>query len=206
MSSTYIIDDERIPRKSPPSVAKGFWFAGTLFVAEATASDEMALLAWFGGWFFWIYCVHRMHVVLAELTDYRYPIPPGKAAARHVFPLYNIFWILYWPHFFSDYLNRRGRVRIIPGELLGLMLLLSLFLRLVDGAVGLIFLFVVTMYMSRKLAEHAKPLGEVTPDPPTMLPEPNVLSEPVESSTSPARESADETRVGDRYRIFGGLR
>ena len=91
---------------------------------------------------------------------------------------------------------------MIPGVLLGLMVLLSLLLVLVDGAVGLAFLFAVTMYMSGKLAEHVKSLGIVTPGSPATLPEPNDLSEPVESFTSPARESAEETRVGDRNRIL----
>jgi hypothetical protein len=212
MSSTYVDDDEQIPRTSPPATHKGFLFAGAFFVAEVISvmNDEPLteglVLAWLGGWGYWLYCVHRMHKVLAELTDYRYPIPPGKAAGRHAFPWYNIFWILYWPHCLSVYLNSRGRVRMIPGVLLGLMLLLSLLLVLVDGAVGLAFIFAVTLYLSGKLAEHVKPLGVVTPSLPATLPEPNVLSQPEESFTSPARESAEETRVGDRYRIFGGLR
>ena len=207
-SSTFN-DDERFPRTASPAVGKGFLFAGLFFVGEVTFVDYETpftlLLALYGGWFYWIYCVHRMHVILAELTTYSYRVPPGKAAGRHAYPWYNIFWILYWSWVFAKYLNKRGRVRIISGGLLGPMLLLSLLLILVDGAVGLTSLFAVTMYMSGKLAKHVEALGEPPPAQPSALPEPGIQSQPVESSFSPAQE-VGETRAGDRYRIFGGLR
>lgn len=211
MSASTIIDDERIPRTTSPAVGKGFFFAGLFLVGEVLSVSheepavELLLSGLVGGWFYWLYCVHRMHVILAEMTNYHYPVSPGKAAGRHAFPWYNIFWILYWSWVFSHYLNRRGRVRMIAGELLGPMLLLSLLLVMADGAVGLTFLFAVTMYMSGKLARHVEALGEPAPAPPSALPEPGIQSQSVESSINPARE-VEETPAGDRYRIFGGLR
>lgn len=211
MSASTINDDERIPRTTSPAVAKGFLFAALFFVGEILSvryeepQVELLLSGLLGGWFYWIYCVHRMHVILAEMTNYRYPVPPGKAAGRHAYPCYNIFWILYWSSVFAGYLSDRGRVRIISGGLLGPMLLLSLLLVLEDGAVGLTFLFAVTMYMSAKLAKHVEALGESAPAQPVALPEPGIQSQPVESFFDPARE-VEETRTPDRYRIFGGLR
>ena len=210
MSASAINDDELIPRTTSPSVWVGFLFAGLFLVGEVPSGPYeepqvgFLLSGLWGGWFYWIYCVHRMHVILAEMTNYSYPVPPGKAAGRHAFPWYNLFWILYWSWIFAKYLNKSGRVRIISGALLGPMLLLSLLLVMLDGAVGLTFLFALTTYMSSKLAKHVEALGPA-PAPPAALPEPNIQFQPVDSFINPAQEE-DQTRAADRYRIFGGLR
>jgi len=56
------------------------------------------------------------------------------------FPLAGAFWIFKWPSELSSYLKRQGRVNIISGGAIGAMLLLSLLLRFVDGAVGMALL------------------------------------------------------------------
>lgn len=210
-ASTIANDTEQIPSTALPTVEKGFLFAALFFAGELlslNAEDPpvfLFIVIFVTGWFYWLYCVHRMHRILAELTNYSYPITPGKLAGRHAYPFYNNFWVLYWAWTFGQYLRDRGRVGIIAGVLLGPMLLLAKLLTVVDGALALTVLFAVTTYMSRKLAKHVETLEEQAPAPPAALPEPDISSQPVETLINPARE-VEETRAEDRYRIFGGLK
>jgi hypothetical protein len=191
---------EQIPSSSPPWVWVGFLFAGAFFVIEilfvALELDEPTVdlfltLILIGGWIYWLVCVHRIHKILAELTRNRYPISPGEGAVKHIIPFYNLYWVFKWPAELSDYLNRRGRVRIISGYAIGAMLLLSLLLRMVDGAIGMAFLFGVTLFISSKLKAHVKAVTGITPDQLPPLPDPKIFSRPVEPSTTPAQETAE---------------
>jgi hypothetical protein len=188
---------EHVPQSSPPWVWVGFVFAGAFFVIEITLAvlqvDAALLQAVLlpiavGGWIYWLVCVHRIHKILNELTRNRYPYTPGEAAAKHIIPFYNIVWLFRWPIELSNYLNRKGRVQIISGGAIGTMLLLSHFLRWVDGAVGMAALFGVTMYISAKVKKHAKVLEGVTPDQLPPLPDPRIFGRPVENPITPAAE------------------
>ena len=190
------IDDELIPRTSTPQVWVGFVFAISFLMGEivAVGSGEddslntFLLLTVIAGWLYWIWCIHRIHTVLAELSNYRYPVQPGPAAVRHIFPIYNLFWVFYWPSKLSQYLNNRGRVHILPGAVLGAMLLLSLLLRFLDGAIGMASLFGVTWYISNKVKMHVAAVTGVSPDELPPLPDPEIFSRPIET-TSPTQET-----------------
>jgi hypothetical protein len=58
-----------------------------------------------------------------------YPIGTSEAVWKHLIPFLNLIWIFQWPKEFSEYLNERGRVRIVSGNLIGLLILVSLLLR-----------------------------------------------------------------------------
>ena len=190
------IDDELIPRTSTPPVSIGFLFAISFLLGEIIAVtsgeedslDTFLLLTVIAGWLFWIWCIHRIHTVLAELSNYRYPVQPGPAAVRHIFPIYNLFWVFYWPTKLSNYLNVRGRVRILSGPVIGGMLLLSLLLRFVDGAIGMAALFGVTWYISNNVKMHVDAVTGVSPDELPPLPDPEIFSRPIET-TSPTEET-----------------
>ncbi|HJU92216.1 MAG TPA: hypothetical protein VJ656_04695 [Pyrinomonadaceae bacterium] len=208
--------DEQVPKSSPPPVWVGFLFAFAFFVVEvvfvimtfdfseeaasSTEDAQMALLlglVGLPGMIYWMFCVHRLHKILAEMTRGRYPNTPLETALKHLIPFYNLYWIFKWPGEFSDYLNRRGRVNIISGAGLGVMLLLGLIIfRLLDGAIGMSCLFGVTMYMSSKLKAHVKALKGITPDQLPPLPDPRIFSRPVETSTSPAPETVESSQAG----------
>jgi hypothetical protein len=207
--------DERVPTSSPPWVWVGFLFAFAFFVVEvvfviatfdfesevSTAGDaQMAVvLGLFGlpGLIYWMFCVHRMHKILAQMTDGRYPNTPLETALKHLIPFYNLYWIFKWPGEFSDYINRRGRVKIISGAGLGAMLLLGMIIfRVIDGAIGMTCLFGVTMYMSSKLNAHVKALKGITPDQLPPLPDPQMFNRPIETSTNLAPETSERSSVG----------
>jgi hypothetical protein len=200
-STKYTDFEELIPRTSSPYVWVGFLFAGAFLTGEFISvflEDEEALntpliLIVIAAWFYWLYCIHRIHKILAELTDYRYPVEPGRAAARHVFPVYNLFWLVYWPVKLSNYLNARGRVTILSGYLIGAMLLLSVLLRYVDGAISTAVLFGVTMYMSNKVAKHVEAVKGVDPNQFPPLPDPEIFSRPIET-TSPTEETVSRSQ------------
>ena len=207
---------EYVPTSNPPWVWVGFLFAFAFFVIEvgfviatfnwdeevASSTGDAQLSLMLGllglpGIIYWMFCVHRLHKILAEMTRGRYPNAPLETALKHLIPFYNLYWIFKWPGEFSDYLNRRGRVQIISGAALGVLLLLGLLIfRLFDGAIGMAWLFGVTMFMSSKLKAHVKALKGITPDQLPPLPDPAVFSRPIETSTSLAQEPTEQSQAG----------
>ena len=171
---------EELPAKSSlPWVWFGFLFAAafvieeTLMIAlgldEPVATAVLRLLG-LGGWIYWLVCVARFHTILREISRNSYPITGAEAAWKHIIPFYNLVWIFRWPTAMSEYLNRRARVKMVSGGLLGALLLISaLIARFVDGGVGLTGTFAVGMYISAKLRQHVELIKGLSPD---MLPPP----------------------------------
>ncbi|MEA2174587.1 MAG: hypothetical protein QOD00_2179 [Blastocatellia bacterium] len=170
-------NEERVPHTDLPWVWFGYIFAFAFLVAEVlhVALDLsegfklILILIALSGWIYWLFCVSRFHKILEELSAGRYPIDPPKAVGYHFVPFYNFYWLFKWPRVLANYLNERGRVRIVNGYLLGFMLLLSAILRLFDGALGLACLYTVTLYISSKLRRH---IDQVKGTNPAMLPPP----------------------------------
>lgn len=122
---------------------------------------------------------------------------PLKGPLKHLIPFYNLYWVFHWPREFSDYLNRRGRVKMVSGSVIGGMLLLSLIVyRLIDGSFGMAFIFGVTMFISSKLKAHVKALKGITPDQLPPLPDPRIFSQPIETSTGLAQETPERSQAG----------
>jgi hypothetical protein len=197
--------EEQTPRSSTPWVWVGFLFAVAFFVLEFLAlalgweepvTNGLLILVLLGGSIYWLFCIHRFHKVLAELTHNRYSISPLEAALKHIIPFYNLVWVFLWPAELSNYINGRGRVRIISGYVIGAMLLLALLLRFFDGAIGMAFLFGVTMYVSAKLKKHVEAGRRASPDQLPPLPDPKIFSQPVETAAGPAQGIAESPRVG----------
>jgi hypothetical protein len=191
---------EQVPRSSPPWVWIGFLFAGAFFTIEIAFVlldlDERGIdltlrLVVIAGWIYYTVCVHRIHKILNELTQNRYPYTAGEAAGRHYIPFYNFVWLFKWPSELSRYINGKGRVRILSGGAIGAMLLLSLLLRFFDGAFGMAVLFGVTMYVSAKVKQHVNTLKGVTADQLPPLPDPRIFSRPAETATVPAQTIAE---------------
>lgn len=196
---------EKVPKSSPPWVWVGFLFAGAfllievLFVAldlDEQAVDAFLRLILFAGSIYWLACVYKIHKILEELTHRRYPYSPIGAALRHFVPFYNIWWLFKWPMELSDYVAGKGRVKMIPGAVIGLLLLLAMGLRMVDGAIGLAMTFGVTMYVSNKMKAHVKGMQGVTLDQLPPLPDPRIFSRPLETATSPAQAVVEDSRAG----------
>ena len=199
--------EEQTPTSSPPWVWVGFVFAVVFFVIEMIygvlevlesspgnlqALNVILIIIGFVSLGYWLFCVHRLHKILAQLSHNRYSISPGEAVIKHFIPILSIIFIFQWPAALSEYINERGRVKMISGYVIGTMLLLSLLLRFVDGAFGTAALFGVTMYVSAKLKKHVKTLKQVTADQLPPLPDPKIFSRPIESVSAPVPEVVKE--------------
>jgi hypothetical protein len=164
------IDDQE-PKSSPPWVWVGFLFAGAFFVIEI------------------------LFVVL-ELDE------SGIDAVLTIILIGGWIYWLVCIHRIHKILNEltRDQYPYSPGEAalrhVIPMLLLALLLRFFDGAIGMAFLFGVTMYVSSKVKTHVLAVKRVRPDQLPPLPDPRIFSRPMETSTSPAQETAEGSRSG----------
>lgn len=154
-----------LPAKSPmPWVWFGFFFVGGFIIEEAlmvflelneAIAKPLLIAIALAGWSFWLFCVSRFHAILEEVSRKTYPISNAEAVGKHFIPFYNFYWIFRWPAALSNYLNARGQVKMVSGNVLGFILLLSiLVLRFLDGGIGLRGIFAVVMYISAKLNRH----------------------------------------------------
>ncbi|HEV7683287.1 MAG TPA: hypothetical protein VGO68_14255 [Pyrinomonadaceae bacterium] len=195
---------EELPaRSSLPWVWFGFLFV-VAFVAEETllfvldldsgvATVVLVVIA-LAGWIYWLLCVSRFNNILREVSRDRYPITGAEAVGKHFIPFYNLFWIFRWPTAMSDYLNRRGRVKMVSGYLLGAILLVSaLTSRFFDAGIGMTGMFLVGMYISAKLRRHVELIR--TPDRLPPLPDPNWYQQAPTGAEGSGRQKYDPAEV-----------
>lgn len=168
-------------RSSLPWVWFGFLFV-VAFIAEETLifvlelDPEVAKIVLvtisLAGYIYWLFCVSRFNNILREVSRNHYPITGAEAAWKHFIPFYNLVWLFRWPSAMSEYLNGRGRVKMVSGNLLGAILLVSLLTgRFFDAGIGLTGIFLVGMYISAKLRRHVELIGAPNASPP--LPDPS---------------------------------
>jgi hypothetical protein len=188
LSITADAPDEAPPRSSFPWVWFGLFFVAAFAILEALmvaldldeqmATAQLILIA-LAGWIYWLFCVSRFHKILQEISHNHYPISSGEAVWKHFIPFYNLVWIFRWPAEMSNYLNRRERVKMVSGNLLGVFLLISLLTgRFIDGGVGLAGTLAVGMYISAKLRKHVELIRGMSPDRLPPLPDPSLFSQP----------------------------
>lgn len=179
---------ENAPKSELPWVWFGFVFAFAFLIAEfVTLMPDVDqgtfklvfIVIMLAGWIYWLFCVHRFHKILGEMSHKSYPILPSEAVLRHFIPFYNLYWMFRWPATFSAYINDRGRVRMVSGNLIGLLLLASFIhsfvLRFVDGAVALAVIFSAGLYLSAKLRRHVELVRAESPEMLPPLPDKNLF-------------------------------
>lgn len=184
---------DRPAKSSAPWVWFGFIFPIAFFISELAALfleldpsfQFIFVIIVLSGWIYWLFCVHRFHKILEEMSTYGYSIGAGEAVGKHFIPFYNIYWIFAWPSTMSSHLNSRGQVQMLPGGLIGLGLLVSILLRYVDGALGLALTFAIGMYISAKLRKHMKAFERTSADMLPPLPDPNMFQTPSQPAAGP---------------------
>jgi len=189
--------NEKVPQSSPPWVWVGFMFAGVCLTREVASLfiplyerrlDLGLQLITLAAWIYWMVCLYRIHKIMNELSRNRYPYSPGEVVGKHFIPFYNVYWIFRWPSELANYINDRGRVRMISGNVIGTMILFGMFLRGLDAGIGFTALFGVLMYISNIITRHVEVLQGVSPDLLPPLPDPKIFSKPIQSSTVMAQE------------------
>jgi hypothetical protein len=112
---------------------------------------------------YWLFCVYRLHKVMAGVTHDRYPISPKKAFWLSFVPLYSMVWAVVWPNRLAHFLKEQNPSLRIATRWPGVLTLLALLF----GAFGLrgFLLFAVMTYLNRKIKGEwklARPLPLIT--------------------------------------------
>jgi hypothetical protein len=103
------------------------------------------------GWFYWLFCVQRLHQVMSYATNATHPISPLKAVAFHFVPFFNLYWIFKWPNEVASFVNNRaGEKRMLKGWV-GIVILLGSLIGRFDYSIGLLVLFTVCLYLNKKM-------------------------------------------------------
>jgi len=144
---------------SQPKIWIGFLIALLLIVAGMSyiilGKPELIFILFYvltlSAYLFWIYCIHKLHVILRGLTGGRHPVTATRAAVFQLIPFFNIYWIFKWPIEFSKSINKIGETSMIHGFIIGLLFLLSLIISKIDASSGIISLFLLTLYLNKKL-------------------------------------------------------
>ncbi len=141
-----------------PTVWSGFIFAFLLMISETQAgSGDEVVISYIIGMFsflYWLFCVDRFHRALGKLSEGNYKISPNNAVLIHLAPLYNLFWIVYWPNELTKFINKRGNSKMIPGYIIGVLFLISLIIMGFSIALGTFFIYCFTLYIKQKLKDE----------------------------------------------------
>jgi hypothetical protein len=108
-------------------------------------------LASFVGIVYWLVCIHRYHVVMAQVPGWKHPISPARAVGFHLIPFYNLYWVFKWPQEIAKFVNGRLHQPVMKPVAVGFAVLAALILRLFDPGFGLILLFFPMSYLSECL-------------------------------------------------------
>jgi Domain of unknown function (DUF4328) len=108
-------------------------------------------LASFVGGVYWLVCIYRYHVVMANVPGWKHSISPARAVGFHFIPFYNLYWIFKWPKEIAKFVNARLQRPVMKPVAVGVAVLGALILRVLDPGFGLILLFFPMSYMSECL-------------------------------------------------------
>jgi hypothetical protein len=146
--------------KPLPKIWIGFVIALVVFVAEV-ADASMGLEGRFGfgrlfticGVTYWLFCLYRIHYILRDISGKTYPVTPSAAWGLHFVPIFNLYWVFRWPMRLVTFLKGKG-VRVIPGWIMGVVLLLSLLVvSQWERAIFIALFFLVVWYVTSRLRE-----------------------------------------------------
>jgi hypothetical protein len=106
---------------------------------------------------YWLYCIYKIHVVLAESTGNEYSITPGRAVVGHLFPFYDIYWLFKWSNEIKLFVNNKMNSNIICKYVPGLLILGGfIWVWAVDGLIGFVVVYATSSYIARGI-KHALP-------------------------------------------------
>lgn len=151
-----------IPHAKPFPIWIGFVLCVVLFVVEATdvaTNHPYSIWYWItdiASIVYFFMCVYRFHRILGEVTFGAYPITPSQAVFYHLIPFFNLYWLFAWPSRFADYVSAEREIKVLPGALIGLLLLASAIVaRFVETSFGLVGYFAVMAYLTNRLRLYA---------------------------------------------------
>jgi hypothetical protein len=102
----------------------------------------------FVGFVYWCVCVHRYHVILARVPEWKHPISPARGVGFNLIPFYNLYWFFKWPTEIARFVNLRMRVNLMKPTPVGVAFVGAFVLRFLDPGFGLLLLFFPLSYIS----------------------------------------------------------
>ena len=159
----------------------GFLFAAIVLVLELSTGLEKVnaraplnsnsflpvatFVMYLAGLVYWYWSVYRIHKILKEAAEPKYPISPWKAVGYQFIPIYNLVWNFKWPNRIADFVRQNStEVRMRKGWV-GLWLLLAGFLGGINRGLGLAVFFAICAYLTRKIRRvlalrHLEPIAK----------------------------------------------
>lgn len=110
-------------------------------------------------WSYWLFCVYRIHKVLAKVTAGTYPIGPRKAVGFLLIPFFNIlYWNFKWTRQIAFFVNKRSPQvkvgRVWPGTVLFVAGVSGIFF---DPGIRILMIFSVGLYLTRRIGQVVRP-------------------------------------------------
>jgi hypothetical protein len=107
---------------------------------------------------YWIFCIFRIHRVLAEASNGSYPIGPWKAVGLMFIPFFNLYWLFRWTNQIADFVNGQpGTARLLRNWPAGFLLLGLIITAKIDGSLGMPILYGTLHFIRNKLAPTLSP-------------------------------------------------
>jgi hypothetical protein len=98
---------------------------------------------------YWLVCIHRYHLVLANVPGWKHPISPARAVWFHFIPIFVVYWIFRWPAAIAEFVNQRIAARLMNKWSVGMCFFASVLCRVfVDTALSVAMLFFACTYIS----------------------------------------------------------
>ncbi len=109
-----------------PKMWIGFMLGIIFLAAELIASVWLINSDWHAGnytiitisaliWFYWLYCVFKIHDAVCSIPGYTHPITPARAVGMHFVPFYNFYWVFKWPSALAGFVNWRMQSKSMNG-------------------------------------------------------------------------------------------
>jgi hypothetical protein len=102
---------------------------------------------------YWLVCIHRFHVILANVPGWKHPVSPQRAVWFHLIPGFNFYWLFRWPYAIAVFVNTRLHAQLMSHWLAGAGFLLALACRIFDPALGTAMLFLISSRISLHLKQ-----------------------------------------------------
>lgn len=119
---------------------------------DTTVLSAAAVLAYLAGFIYWFRWVYRIHKVLAEATESKYPITAGKAVGYQFIPFYSLYWNFKWPNRIAEFVRESSNHEVRMGKgWVGIWLLFASVLGVIDKGFELVCLFAISAYLARKI-------------------------------------------------------
>lgn len=102
---------------------------------------------------YWLFCIHRIHKVLAEYTNGSYPISARRAVGFQFIPLFEYYWFFRWARQLARFFDQRSGTTTAPKVWPGILLSSASVLGWVPAfkSLRLFLIFGFGLYLTRKL-------------------------------------------------------